>query len=62
MTRSQEAEIERIAKRALGTRATLLRALRRSTAPVRPAQGVSHAAGDEVSTQNSHHPLPPLCQ
>lgn len=42
--------MERIAKRALGTRAVLVRALRRPVAPVRPAQGIAAASTDEVLT------------
>lgn len=42
--------MERIAKRALGTRARLVRALRRSLDAVRPAKGVGGAATDEVRT------------
>ncbi len=48
--RTQDAEVERIAKRALGTRAVLVRALRRPVAPARPAKGIASSSTDEVLT------------
>jgi hypothetical protein len=59
--RSQDADVERIAKRALGTRATLVRALRRRAAPVQPAQGVAHVATDEVTTDPPSNSSVLLC-
>lgn len=41
--------MERIARLALGTRAVLVRALRRPLTPARPAKGVAHAASNEVT-------------
>lgn len=46
--RAAEGEVERIASRALGARATLVRLLPRPAAPVRPAKGAASAATDEV--------------
>lgn len=50
--------MERIVKRALGTRAVLVRALRRPSSPARPAKGVAHAASDEVTFPAAHTILP----
>lgn len=46
--RLAEGEVERVARRALGTRAILVRVLPRGAAPVTPAKGAATAATDEV--------------
>lgn len=47
--RAAEADVERIAKQALGARATLVRVLPRSATAVRPIKGAAAAATDEVT-------------
>lgn len=55
--RMAESEVERIAKRTLGTRATSIWALPRAAHPVAPLKGAASASTEEVCVHSPSHLL-----